>query len=487
MTKSLIHFCSFTRLEYFQALASNPRYILTPFSISSLLTMCNINRYFDSTRLAASSILPFLRSVIANNELEREMCGTSFWCRNTSDHNVVNMANLFTILIDQSKEGNEVVTAGLIALAFTLLKTHNSAALPILGMKFLDKFIRKRYIYGAGVLKSLREFLFADQEASQYTEVLTLLSTTNTLTISECVGTIREVIDFFLLIPGQHAMRMMQFLVPILKMSSVIRDHFIETMRKAMFQSNLSTRQAGIFGFCLILKELRNNNSCRGNMSLGASQFVISGYSLMSQQASGNENSPNRHFDMTVLEIVGILRKCFNQTYEIKEMLYDSLINTIEHNAKLVPHILQFLECHFRNYFEVDDNELEILFDKCIVEKTSGGLTTVQVWDNVGKLLQLVARCILKCQQNELDSETGDLEQLLHQIANEIENVTDESLGLKGNLSQKTCHVGMQYLNCIEGLMYFVLNVENADQKSLESVFLLYEAHAKRSAAFTVC
>lgn len=448
--------------------------------------MCNMNRYFDTTRLASSNILPFLRTVITNNELEREMSETSFWCRNTSDHSVVNLTNLFTILIDQSKEGADVVTAGLIALSFTLLKTHNCSSLSILGMKFLEKFVRKRFIYGSGILKNISEFLFADQESPQYSEILTLLSTTNTLTVAECVTTIREIINFFLLIPGQYVMRMMQFIVPIIKISGVIRDHFIETMRKAMFQSNLSTRQAGIFGFCLILKELRNNNSCRGNGSLGSSQFVISGYSLMSQQALGSDNNPSKHFDMTVLEIIGILRKCFNQTYEIKEMLYDSLINTIDQNLKLVPHILQFLESHFRNYFEIGENQFEINFDKCIIEKETNGIVSVQIWDNIGKLLQLVARCVLICQMNELDNEIEDMVDFLIEISRKIDQISDESLGLGENLTQKSAYIGTEYLNCIEGLMYFILNAENVGKDSMKMVLQLHQLHTDKSQAYLV-
>lgn len=88
-------------LLFLQALASMPRYLLTPFLISALLTMCNINRYLDSTRLASSTALPFLRTVIRNNERERELCRTSAWCRHTSEQNVVEMEKILTILIEQ--------------------------------------------------------------------------------------------------------------------------------------------------------------------------------------------------------------------------------------------------------------------------------------------------------------------------------------------------------------------------------------------------
>lgn len=63
--------------------------------------MCNFNRYLDSTRLASSAALPFLRTVIKNNERERALCKDSAWCRHTSEQNVVEMDKILTILIEQ--------------------------------------------------------------------------------------------------------------------------------------------------------------------------------------------------------------------------------------------------------------------------------------------------------------------------------------------------------------------------------------------------
>lgn len=226
-------------------------------------------------------------------------------------------------------------------------------------------------------------------------------------------------------------MRMMTFIVPLLKISNTVRDYFIETLRKAMYQSDLSTRQAAVHGFCVILKELRNNNSCRGGTGgFGGSQFSISGYSLMSQQLVGTADNPHRHFDMCVLEIVGILRKCFNQTYEIKKMLYDGLTNAVEFNPKLTPHILLFLESHFRDYICITDTQVRIKFEKCITEKCIDGIPTVQIWDHFGTLLQLIGRCIIKCDENSLDFETEDLKELFDSLIERIDTMTLEQLGL---------------------------------------------------------
>lgn len=119
-----------------------------------------------------------------------------------------------------SKEGADVVTAGIVGLSFVLLKATQNEQLNNLGIHFLEEFLKKRHIFGSGIVKNLKEFLFADQSAPQYagkalnetsfpltmfnavsiSECLTRLSTTNTMTISECLGSIKEILDFFLLV-----------------------------------------------------------------------------------------------------------------------------------------------------------------------------------------------------------------------------------------------------------------------------------------------
>lgn len=302
-------------VSVFRNLSNTPHYLLTPFMISALLTLSKLNRQPDVVRLSTSDILPFLRKVIRNNEQEKDMCRGSLWCRQTFDRKTVDIDKVISILIDQSITGMEVITPGVVALAFILLKAKNQSDLNLQGMNFLHQFLKKRYIFGQGILKQLSELLFANQEAPQYAECLNTLSLTNTLTISECVSTVQSILDFLLLIPGHHAMRMITFIYPLIKISFAIRDGLIEVLTKAMSQTNAALRRFGVYGFCLVLKNLRNNNSRRaaGQVSssnnLSFTQGTISGYSLMSQSTLGNRDNPQRHFDMLALEIIGILRK----------------------------------------------------------------------------------------------------------------------------------------------------------------------------------
>lgn len=303
-------------VSVFRNIANTPHYILTPFMISALLTLSKVNRQPDVVRLSTSAILPFLRKVVQINENEKEMSQHSMWCRQTFNRNTVSIENIIAILIDQSITGMEVVTPGVVALAFTLLKAKKQGDLNLLGMNFLQKFLKKRYIFGQGILKQLSELMYANQDAPQFAECLNMLSLTNSLTISECVTTVQSILDFLLVIPGHHAMRMISFIYPLLKLSVGIRDCLISNLTKAMSSTDAHRRRFGVYSFCLLLKNLRNNTARRavgGNMTscsnLSFTQANISGFSLMSQSTLGNKDNPQRHFDMLALEIVGLLRK----------------------------------------------------------------------------------------------------------------------------------------------------------------------------------
>lgn len=222
----------------------------------------------------------------------------------------------------------------------------------------------------------------------------------------------------------------MTFIVPLTKTNNQIRDYFIDILRRAMYQSNISTRQMAVYGFCLILKQLRNNSAWRASARVGSTQLSISGFSVMSQQTLSNGNNPNMAFDMCVLEIIGILRKCFNQTYEIKEILYDGLSNAIQQNPKLIPHVLQFLEWHFRSYFNEIGDTITINFDRAINEVDQGDTTTIQINDHIGQLLQFITQCFILIEHHGLGFETADLTEFFEKFIDHIDSIGLDDLGL---------------------------------------------------------
>lgn len=165
--------------------------------LSTLLTLCNVSRYLESVRLSMSSTLPFIRTVIQNNEKEVGMCKNSAWFRDTLEYSTVDVNKIYSILVEQrcvlSFSWTEIIerkniammslwnvcfviyseedifTPGLVGMAFILLKTPNYSNINILGIHFLEGIVKARHQLGFGILRNLKEFLFADQEAPQYT------------------------------------------------------------------------------------------------------------------------------------------------------------------------------------------------------------------------------------------------------------------------------------------------------------------------------
>lgn len=78
-------------------------------------------------------------------------------------------------------------------------------------------------------------------------------------------------------IPGGHAMRLMSFIIPLCKQSQHIRDLFIEMLRKAIYQRDVATRQMAIYGFCLVLKHLRENQTTSRHSGGGILSSIVGG------------------------------------------------------------------------------------------------------------------------------------------------------------------------------------------------------------------
>lgn len=156
--------------------------------INSLLSMCNVNRDPSSTTVLSNSpILLFLRNVIKNNEMEKKMCKQSIWCKDVSDKYTIDVNKIFSLLIDQSKEGMDSVTPGfilkifflnfvfksliligIVSLAFVLLKTKDCPELNAIGINFLEKFVKKRFIFGPGIVKEIVNLMVVNQDCSQF-------------------------------------------------------------------------------------------------------------------------------------------------------------------------------------------------------------------------------------------------------------------------------------------------------------------------------
>lgn len=240
-----------------------------------------------------------------------------------------------------------------------------------------------------------------------------------------------------------------------------------------------------VFGFCMLLKQLKNNNSRRAHIGTGrnlsfSQTNIISGFSLMSQTSIANTQNPMRHLDTMTLEIVGILTKCFNQPRSIKDILYEGLHRAIEFNAQIIPHILQYLDMHFRSYFTIDETQFEIKFDLVVHEKLDG---SIEEMDNLGELVMLMGKALFLCGKHNLLFDSVVLKNLMESLVDRIENVGLDSLGITGNLNHKTSAIACQFLNTVEALMAYCVWMTKPDNHLLKKLLRLYKLHSEMEEA----
>lgn len=94
------------------------------------------------------------------------------------------------------------------------------------------------------------------------------------------------------------------------------------------------------------------------------------------------------------------------------------LQRAVELNAKLVPHVLQFVDFHFRGFFEtpsVDqsaddlDTDFSINYDRLVTVKDD----QLELKDNLGCLVQFVAHCLAIFERGPFGCDVREMQRLL--------------------------------------------------------------------------
>lgn len=160
---------------------------------------------------------------------------------------------------------------------------------------------------------------------------------------------------------------------------------------------------------------------------------------------------------------------------ETKEILYEGLIRAIEFNHKLTPHLLIFIDWHFRSYFSLVGGELQVKFDRIVVESDGH----VDVWDDIGKLIIFVATCVMTCEQPQFSHDVRIVVDLLHTVREKVTGISIQSLNLQKD--RKSMEIGKQYLSLLEGIMAYTVMASEASSSAnnMEKFQKIFNQHQK--------
>ncbi|KAL7030400.1 hypothetical protein ACKWTF_006642 [Chironomus riparius] len=482
-------YAEFTTLEKditnaLKTLEYAPNLILSPFLSIILVSIAKISSSVHGNfRLNQSTILPFMKQMFKFNEEHRNILKTSGWARTIDPVDAVNTEPLLRIL-KQNTCGlkQDLALNGLFGLSFLLLKTKSSTELNKFAVEFLNEIIRNRPEFTSDIMHIIVKMLFCEKNKGPIIECFSSFVQNRYLDIKASEPALRKLIEDLTELDLDTALSIESVIFTAITKSVDLRDLMIDIMKKAMYQRNvLEIRKMAVLSFCIMLRKFTKARSA-GNQPRFSHN--ISMFSLTQSQIAVNSTSNKnvRQAEIIMLEILGLLRRCFSENKEIKVMLYESLFNSISANSDIIPYIVEFLDSHFRMYFECDndeDREIIINFEK-LFKSTKNGEEFI-VMDELGHLLKFIINCMIMTteQHEKLNCDIEIYEKILKKLIEKSLSATLDNLHVFSAINNQNSIIMSQFLNCLEALMIYCFHKIKDDSENITKIMMLFAKHQK--------
>lgn len=349
------HVSEFTSIEHMlekalRPLAFAPKFIISPFIATILVSFAKMSSSsVGSLRLPQSILLPFIKKIFKNNENHRQILRHSAWARSVDQFEPIDIEKLLRVLQENTcKLGQNIALNGFIGLTFMLLKTKDAPTLNSFSIQFLNELCKHRQEFTSDIMKIVVKMLFSETNKAPIIECFSIMIQNRSLPIHLCEEALTELIENLTELDLETALAIEGVIYNAISKSSKLRDLMSTTMRAAMYQNKRGMRKLAVFSFCVMLKKVTKPSQLGFNEPYMPTQN-ISMLSLMSQsQLPTTEKVSMRRVSVLVLEILGILRKCFSHSIDVRETLYENLLKAVAANPFIIPNVLELVEPYFR-------------------------------------------------------------------------------------------------------------------------------------------
>lgn len=350
------HVTEFTSIEKdivaaLRPLAYAPNFIMSPFITTALLSFAKMSAASvgGNLRLPQSILLPFMKQVFKNNERHRAILQQSAWARSVDKFEPIDIEKLLAVLQENTcKLGQNVALNGFIGLTFMLLKTKRAPALNTFAVNFLNELVRSRQEFASDILRIIVKLLFSEPNKAPIIDCFRLILQNRSLPIERCEEALMDLIEHLTELELDTALAIEGVVHSSISKSSKLRELMSLTMRTAMYQNKPEMRKLAVHSFCVMLRKV-TKPSAGTTQEAFAPSLNISMMSLLSQsQLPSTGKASMRRVSVMVLEILGVLRKCFSHSADIRVTLYESLLGAVAANPFIIPNVLELVEVHFR-------------------------------------------------------------------------------------------------------------------------------------------
>jgi fanconi anemia group I protein len=291
--------------------------------------------------------LPFIKNVFKINEEYKLLVNSSGWAKSI-DSDFVDTDILLKILKQNTcMLKQDIALNGLFGLSFLLLKTKGSSTLNKFAIDFLNEIIKNRPEFTNDIMQVIVKMLFYEENKTPIVECFSTIIQNRSLNINYCESALAKLIEDLTELNVETALAIENVLFTVISKSIKLRDLMIDVMKSAIYQRSENIRKLAIFSFCLMLRKFS-----KAPAGMSHQHHNLSMFSLTQSQMPISSDSNIRQVEVLMLEILGMLRKAFSETRDLKVMLYQSLLSSVEVNTFIISNIFEFLEGHFRGYLK---------------------------------------------------------------------------------------------------------------------------------------
>lgn len=330
-------------------LAYTPKLIISPFIATVLVSFAKMSSSsVGNLRLPQSILLPFLKQVFKNNEKHRDILQHSAWARSVDQFENVDIEKVLKVLQENTcKLRQNVALNGFIGLTFILLKTKGAPALNSFAVQFLNELVKERSEFTSDIMKIVVKMLFSESNKAPIIECFSTMMQNRALPIDRCEEALTDLIENLTELEIDTALAIESVIYGAITRSMKLHELMTVKMRSAMYQNKPGMRKLAVYAFCVMLRKVTKPSA--NHFEAYVPSQNISMMSLMSQsQLPPTEKANMRRVSVMVLEILGLLQKCFSHSADIRITLYESLLSAVSANPFIIPNVLELIEPYIR-------------------------------------------------------------------------------------------------------------------------------------------
>ncbi|KAI9263424.1 FANCI solenoid 4-domain-containing protein [Phascolomyces articulosus] len=220
-----------------------------------------------------------------------------------------------------------------------------------LGKEILIKIFELHKMVRPEILEQITARIVSHSPSTMhFLDILETIIAQDYFAIEPYIINLRDTLDYLSLLPYATAERLFRAVQPVASRNNQFRDGLMLILRKSMFAKDLNGRMVSVNGFLALLSD------------------------VFSQQNNNSSNS-SRPSQGVAFEILGLLRRCFNQQSEIRAAAYKGLARLSEHR-EIASDIFEILYSQFQRVYEKDRGMVTPLrLDVCVdhASHSSGG------------------------------------------------------------------------------------------------------------------